>query len=1291
MGEKIHVLSAVFGSEYDGFINGANKVIHKSGEVGIAVGRALAAVDNMLTRLAAAATATAAIVGGTVAKMGGDFLVLEENAKTSFTTLLGSAEAAKEMWLELKQIARTSPFQLDNISDAARRLLGMGYAGKDIPRVLRAIGDAIAAMGGGQEMIQRVSIALGQIRAKGVVAAEEMLQLAENGIPAWQMLADAIGTDIPTAMKLVEQRAVSSDIAIEALLRGIEQRFGGMSIKMASNWTGLWAAFIDTVKEKSGDVMRPLFNAAKRWLQQVTDYLSGPAFRGFVGEITIRIQSMVDEVNRLFADLGRGNGLQNAQSMLLSLLDVIRDAIGWIRDNRGAIEEWGTALGSWLKPIGQLIAAYPQLVMFFALFKVAQLFGITTAVYEVGRAVGVTAKAVYELSRPAEQASVAIKKVAESSNQLTATQKFLQATSAACVTGVNQVTQAMSANVSTTAALTVESVKAANAQASMSAQARFFAASTAMASQATAAVATATSASVLEMNKAVQARQAMTGAERFFADSSRATATIITQAALPATTAWNNAVQQSTTVTVTAARAKEAMAAAANKTQASLLASSRAVEVLATAQRGSLIPSLQQVISGIRGLGGGLINVLQTGLQALTQGTIQFAASLGTQLNQMMSIKSLGYVAVIAGITAAVLQLGAAQRALNAAMADEGVLNDRADRERRRSQQLTIQQAADMQPGQEQQQFIQKQLEEARKAAAGRKFQTNMSKQVLKEELARRGWQSDGSDYVFGKDAVIDQMQKDLARAQALENEAYQFAYQLEDMLTQSQKQPATPPAGSQPPPTAPPAGAQPPLPFNPNEKQEKKAAAETEKDITSARKQFEQQMERLFQQGLPEPVVAEFKQRFEALAAALHNGTMSTEQFEKAVEALGTTADRTAQSTADMSEFADRMKKAVDQGLPQVVADQLSQSMAQLAAQFQNGQITEAQYDAGRSQIQDRANFVGRLADQRRDFTLKANENVADGKLTQEQANGYIESLKALQAQLAAGKMTTFEYQTELAKLNNLMTNQAQKNAAISNSNQKLSDVLQSLTEMGLQPAENDIATIRNAFKRLQNDLREGRISVDEFNHAIGKLGDQISREAEAAQRAALLRGDFANAGNEFNVQRAIEDRLLSLRRQQFGNTIDNIVQRMTGFGNAVSTVTGAINDARQTLRTGINSTVTFINEQLNSPIVWDRIQVLTQQIQILSNSMKQAPTYTIQKRLADQIEALNAQLSAAYEQTAPKFFAPQGNSRFEDPGTVMITNNLTMPNVTSLSQAQIYDLADKISREQQRRGIFR
>ena len=52
------------------------------------------------------------------------------------------------------------------------------------------------------------------MQAKGKAASQEMMQLTEAGIPAWQMLADKIGVSVPEAMKMVEKGAVSADTAL---------------------------------------------------------------------------------------------------------------------------------------------------------------------------------------------------------------------------------------------------------------------------------------------------------------------------------------------------------------------------------------------------------------------------------------------------------------------------------------------------------------------------------------------------------------------------------------------------------------------------------------------------------------------------------------------------------------------------------------------------------------------------------------------------------------------------------------------------------------------------------------------------------------------------------------------------------------------------------------------------------------------------------------------------------------------------------------------------------------------
>ena len=49
--------------------------------------------------------------------------------------------------------------------------------------MMEAIGNAVSGLGGGAVEIERVVRALGQMQAKGKVTAEEMMRLAELGIP----------------------------------------------------------------------------------------------------------------------------------------------------------------------------------------------------------------------------------------------------------------------------------------------------------------------------------------------------------------------------------------------------------------------------------------------------------------------------------------------------------------------------------------------------------------------------------------------------------------------------------------------------------------------------------------------------------------------------------------------------------------------------------------------------------------------------------------------------------------------------------------------------------------------------------------------------------------------------------------------------------------------------------------------------------------------------------------------------------------------------------------------------
>jgi tape measure domain-containing protein len=162
--------------------------------------------------------------GAAALKLAGDF----EQTKIAFNTMLGSTEKSTKFLKDLKDFATKTPFEFKDLTQASKRMMALGFSAEQVIPILTNIGDAVAGLGGGSLMIDRVTLALGQMQAKGKVSAQEMNQLAEAGIPAWQLLANRIGRSIPEAMKLAEKGAIASSIAIPAILAGMNDRFGGL-------------------------------------------------------------------------------------------------------------------------------------------------------------------------------------------------------------------------------------------------------------------------------------------------------------------------------------------------------------------------------------------------------------------------------------------------------------------------------------------------------------------------------------------------------------------------------------------------------------------------------------------------------------------------------------------------------------------------------------------------------------------------------------------------------------------------------------------------------------------------------------------------------------------------------------------------------------------------------------------------------------------------------------------------------------------------------------------------------
>ena len=208
----------------------------------------------------------------TIASTAIGFNAQMEQARIGFTTMLGSAERAEAFLRDMADFAAKTPFEFTELLDASKRMLAYGFAAEDVLPTMEAVGNASAAVGLGTAGINRIILALGQMRAKGKLSAEEMRQLTETGIPAWEILAEAMGKTTAEIMDMQQKGLIPAHEAIQILIEGMNKRFPDMMKNMENTWEGVTSTIKDIWQMTIGALTSNLFNGLKTWLQGVRDW-----------------------------------------------------------------------------------------------------------------------------------------------------------------------------------------------------------------------------------------------------------------------------------------------------------------------------------------------------------------------------------------------------------------------------------------------------------------------------------------------------------------------------------------------------------------------------------------------------------------------------------------------------------------------------------------------------------------------------------------------------------------------------------------------------------------------------------------------------------------------------------------------------------------------------------------------------------------------------------------------------------------------------------------------------------
>ena len=187
----------------------------------------------------------------------------KENQNIAFKVLTGSEVGGKQMYKNIVKMADKTPFESSDLSRSAKTQLGYGVNKKDIMRNMNMFGDIASGQDDPTQALHSISLAFGQIYAKGHLAGQEVLQLVNAGFNPLKEISIMTGKSMATLEKEMAKGQITVKMVQDAFAHATDAggKFHGMMQEQSKTMTGMWSTFMDLVHSKLrtfGDFLQPL-------------------------------------------------------------------------------------------------------------------------------------------------------------------------------------------------------------------------------------------------------------------------------------------------------------------------------------------------------------------------------------------------------------------------------------------------------------------------------------------------------------------------------------------------------------------------------------------------------------------------------------------------------------------------------------------------------------------------------------------------------------------------------------------------------------------------------------------------------------------------------------------------------------------------------------------------------------------------------------------------------------------------------------------------------------------------
>ena len=262
--------------------------------------------------------------------------------------LINSAERGTQIFNELSKMALVSPYTLIELSSAAKQLVAYDIAAKDVVDTTRRLADMASAVG---VPMERLTYALGQIKAYGYLNSRDQRMFANAGIPLAKQLSEYYteieGKLISTGdvYDRIKKKAVAYEDVMQVIYRMTDEggKFFDFQSKMAdtlkvqlANLTLAWNNMLNDIGASHQGILSGGIGALKEL------FLHWKELNGILTTVAVTIGLV--KAQQILANVAVGKGT-------ISLVKYVaaNKAAQWVEYKRALqTKELTLAQGAWL-------------------------------------------------------------------------------------------------------------------------------------------------------------------------------------------------------------------------------------------------------------------------------------------------------------------------------------------------------------------------------------------------------------------------------------------------------------------------------------------------------------------------------------------------------------------------------------------------------------------------------------------------------------------------------------------------------------------------------------------------------------------------------------------------------------------------------------------------------------------------------------------------------------------------------------------------------------------------------